>query len=66
MERSLVRIGDCSEVSRCFITEICCALLIYIQGHGGMGRLGGEQLGRSSGNKVLKGLGREGPEMEQS
>lgn len=38
MERSLVRIGDCSEVSSCFITEICCALLIYIERRRGNGQ----------------------------
>lgn len=54
MERSLVRIGDCSEGSRCFITEICCALLIYIERQSSNG-----QAGRSHGNKMWRELGRK-------
>lgn len=40
MERSLVRTGGCSEVSRCFITEIFCALMIYIERQSGNGQTG--------------------------
>lgn len=52
MERSLVRVGDCSEVSRCFITEISCALLIYIERQSGNGQgMGGEAAGEEQGKQ---------------
>lgn len=66
MERSLVRIGDCSEVGRCFIMGIFCALLIYIERESGNGQAGREAAGEENKNKVLKELGRKSQRMVQS